>query len=201
MQFVTPYDHRVNAAERAIQTFKNHTISGLCICDEDFPSLLWCKIIKQSQDTLNMLRTSRVHPQLSAFHVLEGQHDFNKVPFGPPGIRSTIFNPPETRGSFGPRALDGWNIGPPWDHYRSMNFKIPSTGGYRTAAQYHLYPNHVKSPKETPMDRAVRIAGSLTSAIQRILKKPNINPGRHGQALEQLAKIFETLLTEAQSTK
>ena len=31
VQFVTPYEHRVNAAERAIQTFKNHTISGLCI--------------------------------------------------------------------------------------------------------------------------------------------------------------------------
>ena len=94
-----------------------------------------------------MLRTSIIHPQLSAFHVLEGQHDFNKVPFGPPGKRATIFNPPEMRGSFGPRAVDGWYIGPAWDHYRSMNFQIPSTGGYRTAAQYHLYPNHVKAPK------------------------------------------------------
>ena len=51
VQFVTPYDHRVNAAERAIQTFKNHTISGLCICDKAFLSILWCKLIKQSQDT------------------------------------------------------------------------------------------------------------------------------------------------------
>ena len=42
------------------------------------------------------------------------------------------------------------------------------------------------------MDRAVRIAVSLTSAIQIILKEPNINTGRHGQALEKLAKIFET---------
>ena len=41
IQFVTLYNHRVNAAERAIQTFKNHTISGLCICDEQFPSILW----------------------------------------------------------------------------------------------------------------------------------------------------------------
>ena len=57
VQFVTPYDHIVNAAERAIQTFKNHTISGLCICDEAFPSILWGKLIQQSQDTLNMLRT------------------------------------------------------------------------------------------------------------------------------------------------
>ena len=139
-----------------------------------------------------MLRTSRFHPQISAFHVLEGQHDFNKVPFGPPGIRATIFNPPETRGSFRPRALEGWYIGPAWDHYRSMNFQIPSTGGYRTAAQYHIYPNHVKASTETPMDRAVRIAVSLTRAIQKILKEPSISTGQHIQALEQLTKIFET---------
>ena len=46
----------------------------------------------------------------STFHVLEGQHDFNKVPFGPPGTSATVFNPPETRGSFGPSTLDGWYV-------------------------------------------------------------------------------------------
>ena len=118
-----------------------------------------------------MLRTSRVHPKLSAFHVLEGQHNFNKLPFGPPGTRAKIFNPLETRGSFGPRALDGWYVGPAWDHYRSMTFQIPSTGGVHTAAQYQLYPKHVKAPQETPMDRAVRIAGTLTNTIKRMLKE------------------------------
>eukprot|EP00978_Attheya_sp_CCMP212_P012781 scaffold31961_cov29-Attheya_sp.AAC.1 len=59
MQLVEPHNHRVNAAERAIQTFKNHTIAGLSIVDEEFPSMLWHKLVKQSQDTLNMLRTSR----------------------------------------------------------------------------------------------------------------------------------------------
>ena len=87
VQFVTLYDHRVNTAEIAIQNFKNHTISGLCICDEELPSILWCKFIKQLQDTLNMLRTSIVHPKLSEFHVLKGQNDFNIVPFGPPRTR------------------------------------------------------------------------------------------------------------------
>ena len=115
VQFVNPYDHIVNAAERVIQTFKNHTILGICICDEAFPSILWCKLIEKLQDTLNMIRTSKVHPKLPALHVLEGQHDFNRVPFGPPGTRGTIFNPPETRGSYGPRALDCWYIGPAWD--------------------------------------------------------------------------------------
>ena len=32
-QFVEPSNHCVNAAERAIQTFKNHMISGLCSTD------------------------------------------------------------------------------------------------------------------------------------------------------------------------
>ena len=121
-QFVEPNNHCVNAAERSIQTFKNHTITGLCTCDREFPSALWSYIIKQAQDTLNMLRTSRVHPKLSSYHVLEGQHDFNRIPFGPPGTRAMIFNPPEVRTSWGPRALDAWYIGPAWDHYRCMQF-------------------------------------------------------------------------------
>jgi hypothetical protein len=34
-QLVEPTNHRVNAAERAIQTFKNHFISGLCSTDSE----------------------------------------------------------------------------------------------------------------------------------------------------------------------
>ena len=43
--------------------------------------------------------------------------------------------------------------------------------------------------------RPVLIFGSfniLCIALVRILKEPNISTGRHGQALEQLTKIFET---------
>ena len=38
MQAVEPNNHRVNAAERAIQTFKNHFVAGLGIGDKDFPT-------------------------------------------------------------------------------------------------------------------------------------------------------------------
>ena len=199
LQLVEPHNHRVNAAERAIQTFKNHTIAGLCICDNDFPSILWDKVIKQSQDTLNMLRTSRVHPKLSAFHVLEGQHDYNRVPFGPPGTRATIFNPPELRTSWGPRALDAWYTGPSWMHYRCMNFHVPSTGGQRTSAQFKLYPQHIGVPQVTPMDRAVKIATTLTQAIQKLIKEPTVSAGRHGPALEKLATIFAQTTTNLET--
>ena len=36
MQLVKPPNHHVNAAERAMQTFKNHKIAGLSTCDEKF---------------------------------------------------------------------------------------------------------------------------------------------------------------------
>ena len=41
------------------------------------------------------------------------------------------------------------------------------------------------------MDRAVKIAGTLTTAIQNLLMETTMNTGRHGQALEQLSKIFD----------
>ena len=44
------------------------------------------------------------------------------------------------------------------------------------------------------MDRAVKIARSLTTVIQNVLKEPRINTGRHDQALENLAKIFENAI-------
>ena len=39
VQLVEPYNHCVNAAERAIQTFKNHMIAGLCTASANFPAL------------------------------------------------------------------------------------------------------------------------------------------------------------------
>ena len=59
-QFVEPANHRVNAAERAIQMFKNHFISGLCSTDIQWPTQLWDQLVNQAATTLNILRKSRV---------------------------------------------------------------------------------------------------------------------------------------------
>jgi hypothetical protein len=45
IQLVPPGSHRRNSAERAIQTFKNHLIAGLCSLDKDFrciSEINWC---------------------------------------------------------------------------------------------------------------------------------------------------------------
>jgi hypothetical protein len=47
LQLVEPHNHRVNAAERAIQTFKNRFIGALGTTDSDFPVQLWDKLAPQ----------------------------------------------------------------------------------------------------------------------------------------------------------
>jgi hypothetical protein len=72
-QLVPPYCHRRNAAERSIRTFKEHFVAGLSSFDPSFPLHVWGILLPQAEITLNLLRTSRLHPQLSAavhFHGL-----------------------------------------------------------------------------------------------------------------------------------
>jgi hypothetical protein len=65
-QLVPPHCHRRNAAERAITTFKEHFVAGLSSFYLSFPMHLWDRLLPQAEITLNLLRTSRLHPQLSA---------------------------------------------------------------------------------------------------------------------------------------
>ena len=56
IQLVEAYNHKINAAERAIQTFKNHFVAGLCTAHPQFPLQLWCKLHPQAEISLNLLR-------------------------------------------------------------------------------------------------------------------------------------------------
>jgi hypothetical protein len=84
-QLVPPRCHRRNAAERAIETFKEHFIAGLSSVDPSFPMHLWDRLLPQAEITLSLLRTSRLHPQLSAAAHHHGLVDYNKTAFAPPG--------------------------------------------------------------------------------------------------------------------
>ena len=90
-----PYNKRVNATERAMCTFKNHLIVGPCTTYTLFPLQLWDRLIEQTKDTLNMFRTARANPRLSAYAYLYGNFDLKKTPLAPPGTRAVICNEPK----------------------------------------------------------------------------------------------------------
>jgi hypothetical protein len=86
-QLVPPHCHRTNAAERAIRTFKQHFKAGLATVNPDLPAHLWDRLLPQAEIIVNLLRSSRLHPQLSAATHYHGLIDYNKTAFGPPGCK------------------------------------------------------------------------------------------------------------------
>jgi hypothetical protein len=80
IQLVPPHNHRSNAAERAIRTWKNHFIAILAAIGDGFPLHLWDMLVPQANITLNLLRGSRINPKLSAYAQIHGFFDYNHTP-------------------------------------------------------------------------------------------------------------------------
>jgi len=73
---------------------KNHFITGLTIIDSNFPLHLWCRFCPLADLTLNLLRQSRINPNLSAYAQIFGAFYFNAKPLVPPGTKAIIHDKP-----------------------------------------------------------------------------------------------------------
>ena len=118
-QIASPGDHRLNHAERAIQTFKNHFIAILYGTDSSFPAKQWDRLIKHAIMTLNMCRPSRINRKLSAYQQVWGNFDFNKRPLAPPGYKVVVHDRRMERGAWACHGVAGYYIGPAMKHYRN----------------------------------------------------------------------------------
>ena len=86
IQLVEPHNHRVNAAEIAIKAVKYHFLAHLATTDPSCPLEIWYKYIRKVQDTLLILRTSRVGRGKSAYEALYNKKiNFNSTPIAPLG--------------------------------------------------------------------------------------------------------------------
>ena len=93
-QLVPPHLHRTNAAECAIQTYKDHLVAGLSSCNPNLSLHIWDRLIPHATLTLNLLRPSRLNPRLSEEAQLNGAFDINLTPLAPPGTRVIFHEAP-----------------------------------------------------------------------------------------------------------
>jgi hypothetical protein len=193
-QRVPPHVHRRNSAERAIQTWKNHFCAGLATCDPKFPLTEWDLLMPQADLTLNLLRSSRRQPRLSAYACLHGTFDFNRSPLAPPGTRVVVHLTPAQRPNMGPHGVDGWYVGPSPEHYRCHKCYIPSTCGVRDALTVDWFPHKVPFPKvstdeylrQTATDMLTLIQGTATHPIPSLTYGSSIT-----NAYIQIAQILK----------
>jgi hypothetical protein len=118
-QLVPPHCHRRNAAERAIRTFKEHFVSGISYVYPTFPLHLVDRLLPQAEITLNLLRTSRLHPQLSAAAHCHGLVDYNKTAFSPPGCEIIAHEKPGKRRTWAPHRQHGYSVKLPQPQLRA----------------------------------------------------------------------------------
>ena len=119
-------DHRMNYAERAIQTYKNHFISAFQDTNPTFPRDCWDLIMPQIKITLNLLRTSRINPKLSAYSQIHCPFNFNKTPVAPLGYKIIIHDQADEHRTWAPHGTPGFYAGPVLQHYRNYKCYIPN---------------------------------------------------------------------------
>jgi hypothetical protein len=99
--------------------------------------------------TLNLLRASRQHPQLSATAHYHGMVDYNKTAFAPPECKIIGHEKPAKRQTWAPHGQHGYYLGPAMHYYRCQHFYISATASERivdtldfppTVLQCHNYP-------------------------------------------------------------
>ena len=117
-QLCQPNDHHTNQAEKAIDTRKCYFLAGLSGVDPNSPLHLWCRLLPQATQTLNLLRRSRINPQLSAEAQLNGAFEYNRTSMPPPGTRVLIHETLKQRRTWYFHGKEGWYIGTATLHYR-----------------------------------------------------------------------------------
>jgi hypothetical protein len=191
-KLVPPHFHRRNAAERAIQTFKEHFAAGLSSVDPTFPLNLWDRLLPQAEITLNLLRTSRLHPQLSAAAHFHGLVDYNKTAFATPGCKIIAHEKPVKRRTWSPHMQHGYSLGPAMHHYRCQNVYISFTASEHIVEILEFLPHNYQMPQLSSTDRLIMAAKDMMDALQNPHPAVSFNHVRDDtiSTLTELAKIF-----------
>jgi hypothetical protein len=147
---------------------------------------------------LNLLRTSRLHPQLSAATHFHGLVDYNKTAFAPPGCKIIPHEKPGNRLTWAPHGQHGYSLGPVMHHYRCQNVYISSTANERIVDTLEFFPHNYQMPQLSSTNRLIMAAKDMTDALKN--PHPEVPFAQIGDdtisALAELAAILKLKLRQ-----
>jgi hypothetical protein len=184
LQYTPPDMHRTNPAERAIRTWKNRFLAGIAGLPKSFPIANWCRLTKQCDTTLNMLRPCCQNPLLSAHEALEGSFSFDATPMAPLGTEVLVHMKPNRRSTWGYHASKAWYLSHSPNHYRCIRVLMADTGGERITDTFRYNHHAIPVPKITATNRILdatarlcprRLLGHRGAWLEE--RFPNMNEG------------------------
>jgi hypothetical protein len=173
----------------------------LASVDLEFPLHLCDRLLPQAELTLNLLRTSRQHPLLSAAAHFHGMVDYNKTAFAPPGCKIIAHKKTAKRRTWAPHGQHGYSLGPAMHHYRCKNVYISATASERIVDTLEFFPHNSTMPQLTSTDILIMAANDMTNALKH--PHPEFPFAHIGDdtitALPQLADIFKNKFQKLKS--
>jgi hypothetical protein len=168
-------------------------VAGIASVDPTFPLNLWDRILPQAEITLNRLRTSRLHPKLSAAAHFHGLVDYNKTAFAPPGCKIIAQEKLGKRRTWAPHGQHGYSLGPAMHLYRCQNVYISAMDSERIVDTLEFFPHNYQMPHLSSTDRLIMAANDMSNALQH--PHPEVPFTHIGDdtisALTALAEIFK----------
>jgi hypothetical protein len=162
---------------------------------------LWDRLLPQAEITLNLMRTSRLHQQLSAAAHYHGLVDYNKTAFAPAGCKIFAHEKLGKRRAWAPQGQHGYSLGPAMHHYRCQTVYISTTASERIVDTLELFPHNYQMPQLSSTDRLLMAAKDMTDASQN--PHPEVSFASVGDdtisALTDLAANFKLKLRQAPS--
>jgi hypothetical protein len=134
--------------------------------DPIFPLHLWEILLPQAEITLNLLRTSRLHPQLSAAAHFHGLVDYNKTYFSPPGCKIIAHKKPEKRRTWAPHVQHGYCLGREMHNYRCQNVYISATASERIIDILEFFPENFPMPQLSSTYRLIMADNDMSNALR-----------------------------------
>jgi hypothetical protein len=106
-----------------------------------------------------------INLNLSAWEQIHRRFDYNRTPFAPSGIKVLIHKPPDKRGTWSDHAIEGWYVGPVFNHYSQHTMYCKKLGGQQTTRTLTWLPYQITMPIATPQDMVYAAIQDLTVAL------------------------------------
>ena len=140
---------------------------------------------------MNLLRNSRVNPNLSAWAYLFGNFNFNRHPLAPPGTKVIVHTKKDDRKSWEYRGKEGFYVGPSMPNYRCVKCYMPQTRSMRITDTLTLVPHQIPIPNPSLEDHIKSTSKDLLLLLAN--KKKPIGPMISDTTKQQMLKLAQLL--------
>ena len=170
-----------------MQTYKAAFKSILTSLPKKFSIAYWCRLLTQTDLSVNIVRPCRQNPLLSVWAAMEGELHFDATPVALPGSEMLMHQKPARPSSFGRNARTVWYLSPCLNHYRTLRGILSSTGAERLSDTVKFQHHAIEIPEITPADRILEAARQLDAAIRTL---PRDVPMDTLEAVQTLRKVM-----------